>query len=120
MRRILVVDDDEGIAKFLANRLAEEGFSTETAGDGVEAVLKVADNQWDALLMDIRMPKLDGLNALRIIRRLKPDLRVVMFSGAANNNEMIMSTRLGADICMLKPINLEALVNTLKDFFKQP
>ena len=119
MLKVLVVDDDESLAEFLAKQLREKDYTVETVYDGVEAVLKIADTQWDALLMDIRMPKLEGLSALRIIRRLKPNLHIVMFSGAASNNEILMSTRLGADTCILKPINLENLLSILQDFSKQ-
>ena len=115
MTHVLVVDDEEEEVKFLTKELNNQGYVVEAAFDGVEAVLKVADGSWDALLLDIRMPKLDGLNALRIIRRLNPNVPVIMFSGSASNNEMVMSTRLGADKCLLKPIDLKSLSKTLKD-----
>ena len=115
MPNVLVVDDENEVATYVANELNSRGYTVSTVNDGVEAVLKIADSNWDALLMDIRMPKLDGLNALRIIRRLKPDMPIIMFSGSSSNNEMILSTRLGADTCLLKPVNLDYLLKTLKD-----
>ena len=117
MANVLVVDDEEDIVSFLAYELSSQGYTVFTANDGVEAVLKMADLNVDVLLMDIRMPKLDGLNALRIIRRFKPDVPVIMFSGSASNNEMIMSTRLGAYSCLLKPVYMDYLFRTLKDLF---
>ena len=117
MPNVLVVDDEEDVAAFLAYQLSSQGYTVSTANDGVEAVLKSADMDLDALLMDIRMPKLDGLNALRIIRRIKPDLPVIMFTGSASNNEMIQATRLGANTCLLKPVNIDYLYKILKDLF---
>jgi CheY-like chemotaxis protein len=63
--------------------LQEAGFIAGTAADGVKAVLQVIGGGWDAVLMDIRMPKLDGINALKIIRRIAPHLPVIMFTGQA-------------------------------------
>lgn len=117
MPRVLVVDDEIDLAAYLAFELEEKGYTVSTAHDGVEAVLKAADENWDAVLMDIRMPKLDGVGALRIIHRIKPDLPVVMFTGQAGQSEMLVSTRLGAYTCLLKPISIDNLFKTLKEVF---
>jgi CheY-like chemotaxis protein len=62
-------------------------------------VLKVLNGGWNALVMDIRMPRLDGISALKIIRRLEPDLPVLMFTGQAGKGEMSESVALGAFAC---------------------
>jgi two-component system, NtrC family, response regulator AtoC len=111
---ILVVDDEKDLADYLAEELKSEGYDTGTAYDGVEAVIKIIDSNWDAMLMDIRMPKLNGINALKIIRRIKPDLPVIMFTGQAGQAEMLESTRLGAFTCLLKPVSTENLFKTVK------
>ena len=90
------------------------GFATGDAYNGVEAVLKVLDDKPDAVLMDIRMPKLDGLGALRIIRRIAPEVPVVMFTGQAGQGDMLESTRLGAFSCLSKPLAIEKVINTLR------
>lgn len=114
MPRILVVDDEIDLAEYLADELSANGFEAEKAFDGVEAVLRVIDGGLDAVLMDIRMPKLDGVNALRIIRRISPSLPVITFTGQAGQGDMAASTQLGAFTCLLKPILTEKLVETLK------
>lgn len=76
--------------------------------------MRVLDGGFDALLMDIRMPRLDGLNALRIIRRVAPQLAVVMFTGQAGQGDMLESTRLGAATCLLKPIPIDKLESVLR------
>ena len=113
MHHVLIVDDENDLANFLAEELKEAGFSAGTAGDGVEAVLQVIGGGWDALVMDIRMPKLDGINALKIIRRIAPQLPVIMFTGQAGQGDMLESTRLGAFTCLVKPLAIHKLINTL-------
>lgn len=113
MARILIVDDERDLADFLEAELTMAGYTAGTASDGVEAVLQVLDGGWDAVLMDIRMPRLDGINALRIIRRCAPRLPVIMFTGQAGQGDMLESTRLGAFTCLAKPLAVEKLIQTL-------
>jgi len=113
MSRILIVDDEPDVVEFLSDELQLAGWQTGKARDGVEAVLKVLDGKWDAMLLDIRMPNLDGINALKIIRRIAPDLPVVMFTGQAGKGDMYESVRLGAYTCLLKPIDMDKLLDTL-------
>jgi len=114
MSRILVVDDERDVANYLVSELQTAGWQTGAAYDGVEAVLKVIDGGWDAVLMDIRMPKLDGIGALRIMRRLAPQLPVILFTGQAGQGDMIESTRQGAFTCLLKPIASDKLLKVIK------
>ena len=83
MTRILIVDDDVELADYLVSAVKRSGWDASAAADGVEAVLKVMDGGWDAVLMDIRMPNLDGLNALRIMLQYNRSLPVVLFTGQA-------------------------------------
>lgn len=115
MPRVLIVDDEQDLREYLALELEERGFGTTEAGDGVEAILRVLDGGLDAMVMDIRMPRLDGLNALRIIRRIAPSLPVVMFTGQAGQGDMLESTRLGAATCLLKPILIDKLETVLRN-----
>jgi DNA-binding NtrC family response regulator len=77
-------------------------------------VLAVLDGGYDAVLLDIRMPKLDGVNALRIIRRVAPGVAAIMFTGQAGQGEMYESVRLGAFACLLKPIATDKLLDALQ------
>ncbi len=111
--KVLVVDDEVDLAEYIADELRNENFDTDTAYDGVEAVLKTLDGIYDVVLLDIRMPKLDGIGALKIIKRVLPDLPIIMFTGQAGRGDMIASTRLGAYTCLLKPVSLNQLVETI-------
>lgn len=114
MTRILVVDDESDLVDYLAAELQFTGFQTDTANNGVEAVLKVLDHTPDIILMDVRMPKLDGINALKIIRRIAPELPVLMFTGQAGQGDMYEATRLGAFTCLLKPVAVEDLLSVIR------
>jgi len=111
--KVLIVDDEVDLAEYIADELRSENFDTDTAYDGVEAVLKALDGIYDVVLLDIRMPKLDGIGALRIIKRVMPNLPIIMFTGQAGRGDMIASTRLGAYTCLLKPVSLNQLVETI-------
>lgn len=113
MVKVLIVDDEVDLAEYIADELRSENFDTDTAYDGVEAVLKALDGIYDVVLLDIRMPKLDGIGALRIIKRVMPNLPIIMFTGQAGRGDMIASTRLGAYTCLLKPVSLNQLVETI-------
>jgi two-component system response regulator AtoC len=113
MPTVLIVDDDYDLVEFMADELRFSGWDADVAHDGVEAVLALLDAQYDVILMDIRMPKLDGVNALRIIRKLSPQIPVVMFTGQAGHGDIEESSRLGAFDCLLKPVSRDKLLDTL-------
>ncbi|MCI0519175.1 MAG: response regulator [Chloroflexi bacterium] len=117
MKIILIVDDEPDVLEFLAGDLELASYKTDKASDGVEAVLKVLNGGYDAVLMDIRMPKLDGIGALRIIRRINAKLPVIMFTGQAGEGDMAETSRLGAFTCLLKPVSVAKLLETLTQVF---
>jgi len=102
-----------GTWSILASEL-HTGWQTGAAYDGVEAVLQVIDGSWNAVLMDIRMSRLDGIGTLRIIRRLAPQLPGILFTGQASQGDIIESARQGAFTCLLKPINNDKLLKIIK------
>lgn len=120
MSHLLIVDDETDLASYLAEELQDRGWQTETVGDGVEAVLRVIEGGPDIVLMDVRMPRLDGVQALKIIRRLKPALPVILLTGQAGQGEMLEAHRLGAFTCLAKPVALERLHNTLQQAVAAP
>lgn len=114
MPRILVVDDEADVVEHLIDELTFAGWQAGGAYDGVDAVLKVLDGGWDVVLMDLRMPKLDGVNALRIMRKTSPKVPVITFTGQAGQGDMHESARLGAVTCMLKPVDIDKVIQLLQ------
>lgn len=114
MAHILVVDDEPDLRNFIAAELRDAGYHVDTASNGVEAILQAIEGGLDAVVMDVRMPHLDGLDALRILRRLAPALPVVMCTGGTGRGDMLESNRLGAITCLAKPVVIERLREVLQ------
>ena len=108
---ILIVEDDRNFGIVLKQELTDAGHTVEHAADGVEGVLRSIEKRFDFVLLDIRMPLLDGINALRIIKKIRPDLPAVTYSGNAASGEMAESLRAGAIRCFIKPF----LIGQLKE-----
>ena len=119
LKKILIVDDNAEILEYLADSLNDAGYQAETAHDGVQAVLRVLDGGCHGVIMDIRMPNLDGINALKIIRKVAPILPVVMITGQADNGEILAAKKMGAYACLPKPIKLEQIFTILEEVIPQ-
>jgi len=112
---ILVVDDEESIRTSLAGILEDEGYRTLFAVDGVEA-LTVAQQEMPALvLLDIWMPRMDGLETLQKLKELYPALTVVMMSGHGTIETAVRSTKMGAYDFIEKPLSLDKVLVTVKN-----
>jgi CheY-like chemotaxis protein len=118
MLNILLAEDDRNFGRVLKSELEDDGYAVDLVGDGVEAVLNFIerDNAYDFLLMDIKMPKLDGINALRIIKRLNRDVPAITISGNAGSGEMAESVRAGAIRCLTKPFEISQLKDEIKKY----
>ena len=118
MLKILLAEDDRNFGRVLKSELEDDGYAVDLVGDGVEAVLNFIerDNAYDFLLMDIKMPKLDGINALRIIKRLRLDVPAITISGNAGSGEMAESVRAGAIRCLTKPFELSQLKDEIRKY----
>jgi two-component system OmpR family response regulator len=111
----LVVDDDVDLVESLVGVINRSGWEAGAVYDGIEAVLKVMDGGWDAVLMDIRMPNLDGLHALTIMLQHNRRLPVVLFTGQAGQGDMMNAFRRGAYACLLKPLEGRKVVVALQE-----
>jgi two-component system, NtrC family, nitrogen regulation response regulator NtrX len=114
-KTILVVDDEAGIRSSLQGILEDEGFQVLTAQDGLEAVASVQQEVPDLVLLDIWMPRLDGLDTLQQLKELVPQLLVVMISGHGTIETAVKSTKLGAYDFIEKPLSLEKVVLTVNN-----
>jgi two-component system response regulator AtoC len=115
MAKILLADDDKNFNTVLKNELEEEKHAVDAVSDGVEAVLHFIDNIYDFVLLDIRMPRLNGIDALRIIKSINPHVPAITFSGKAGDLEMGESLKCGAIKCLGKPFGIAQLKNDIKN-----
>src|SRR5574337_627150 len=111
---ILVVDDERDICEMLIKTFYEEGYLTDMANSGIEAIKKVLDGGVDFVLLDIMMPEMSGIETLRRIKVIRPELPVVMITAYATLKTAQEAMRLGAYDYITKPFNLECVRDVIK------
>ncbi|MBK6619764.1 MAG: sigma-54-dependent Fis family transcriptional regulator [Saprospirales bacterium] len=115
MAKVLIVDDEASIRKAFRNILEFESYQVDEAADGLEALAKVKQWKPDLLIMDIKMPKMDGMETLEKLRTLSPDTPVIMISGHANIDTAVESVRKGAFDFISKPPDLNRVLITVRN-----
>lgn len=113
--RILVIDDDENITKVVAAILRDKGYSVDTAGSGNEAIKKTQKNHYDLMLIDIRLPDIDGTELLTKIRDTTPKIRKIIVTGYPTLNNAVTAVNKGADAYVMKPFDVEEMLETVKE-----
>jgi len=114
---ILLIEDEAAIRRVLTKILIEEnkGYHVTEANDGLEGVELVRDNDFDLVLCDIKMPKMDGVEVLTAIKKIKPEIPIVMISGHGDLDTAVNTMRLGAFDYISKPPDLNRLLNTVRN-----
>ncbi|MGY5847062.1 sigma-54-dependent transcriptional regulator [Salegentibacter sp. HM20] len=117
MPRILLIEDEASIRRVLVKILTEESenYQVEEAADGLEGVEKIKDEDFDLVLCDIKMPKMDGVEVLEAIKKIKPEVPVVMISGHGDLDTAVNTMKLGAFDYISKPPDLNRLLNTVRN-----
>ncbi|MBN8588561.1 MAG: sigma-54-dependent Fis family transcriptional regulator [Rhodothermia bacterium] len=115
LKHLLIVDDERAIRRTLREILEFEGYAIDEAEDGVAALEKMRKGRYDMALLDIKMPKMDGLEVLKTIASEQPELPIVMISGHGNVETAVESTRLGAVDFLEKPPDLNRLLVTIRN-----
>lgn len=117
MPKILLIEDEAAIRRVLVKILTEESktYEVEEAADGLEGVEKVKDHDYDLLLCDIKMPKMDGVEVLEAVKKIKPEIPIVMISGHGDLDTAVNTMRLGAFDYISKPPDLNRLLNTVRN-----
>lgn len=111
---VLIVDDDEAVRKVLSRDLSRLGYSCATAGDGREALEKLRVNDFDVALIDLRMPKMDGIGLLRAIAEANVDTVPIILSAHGQISKAVEVTKLGAFDFIEKPTGAETIGRTLE------
>ena len=111
--RILVADDEPGIRSLIQDALSLRGHNVTCAENGVEALALIASGPFDVLFLDIRMPKGDGLTALKEVRRIRPSMPVIMITGCGKRETIDEALGLGSMACLVKPFSMRDVVAML-------
>jgi DNA-binding NtrC family response regulator len=112
-RRVLVVDDDPFMVKTLTDVLKLSGWEVDSASSGLQAVDAVEARQFDAVLMDVKMPDMDGVTALKAIKACRPDAIVFLMTAYAAHELLAEAEREGVTRILAKPVNVGVLLGLL-------
>ena len=112
--RVLFVDDEEELVSAVVERLELRGVEAEGVTDGVEALRRIAEQPFEVVVLDVKMPGLNGLEVIRQIKRMHADLPVVLLSGHSSVVEAEEGLRLGACEYLLKPVDTGELLKILR------
>jgi len=117
MSKILIIEDEAAIRRVLIKIISEESDSyvVEEAENGIEGIEKFKDNDYDLVLCDIKMPKMDGVEVLEKAKKIKPEIPFVMISGHGDLDTAVNTMRLGAYDYISKPPDLNRLLNTVRN-----
>ncbi len=117
MAKILVIEDEPAIRRVLTKILSEENttYMVDEAEDGLVGVEKIKEEEYDLVLCDIKMPKMDGMEVLEAIQKIKPEIPVVMISGHGDLDTAVNAMRIGAFDYISKPPDLNRLLNTVRN-----
>ena len=110
---VLLVDDEEQFLKLLSQRLQSRGMRVESAGGGEEALQKVQSESFDAIVLDLAMPGIDGIETLRRIKEANPEMQIIMLTGHATVKSGIEAMKLGAEDYLEKPVDLNELLEKI-------
>lgn len=117
MSKILIIEDEAAIRRVLVKILTEENkaYQVEEAEDGLAGMERIKDNDYDLVLCDIKMPKMDGVEVLEATKKIKPEIPMVMISGHGDLDTAVNTMRLGAFDYISKPPDLNRLLNTVRN-----
>ena len=117
MSKILIIEDEAAIRRVLSKIISEENesYNVEQAEDGLLGIEMIMNNDYDLVLCDIKMPKMDGVEVLEKAKKIKPEIPIVMISGHGDLDTAVNTMRLGAFDYISKPPDLNRLLNTVRN-----
>lgn len=118
MRHLLVVDDAPGVVKGLKLSLEQEGYRVSTAFDGREALDKIQAGSFDAILLDLMLPGVDGLTVCREVRK-RSNVPIIMLTAKGDDLDKILGLEIGADDYVTKPFNTKEVIARVRALFRR-
>ena len=118
--RILIVEDELGIARFLGRALEAEGFATEVAADGESGQALALTGDFDLVLLDVMLPRRGGFEVLGAIRRDRPEVPVIMLTALGEKEDVVDGLDHGADDYVTKPFDLDELLARIRAQLRRP
>ena len=110
---VLLIDDEEQFLEVLGERLEARGLKVNTAISGENALTMIDDKKFDAIILDLAMPGIDGIETLKLLKEKNPDLEIIMLTGHATVEKGIAAMKLGAEDFLEKPVDLSVLLERI-------
>ena len=117
--KILLVDDEPDVTRILSKRLGRRGYECQAASNGQEAVDAMAQFAFGVIIMDVKMPVMDGMSALQIIHARWPKTQIILLSGHADMQLAVQAMSEGAFGYLMKPVDIEELLFKIEDAVTQ-
>ena len=118
-RRVLIVEDDAHIAELLRLHLRDEGYAVEHAADGIEGMRRLEEGSWDALVLDLMLPGIDGLEICKRARAMARYTPIIITSARSSEVHRILGLELGADDYLAKPFSMLELVARVRALLRR-
>ena len=112
--KILLVDDEVEFVKTLSERIQIRGFDSHVALSGEEALAVIRDTPPDVIVLDLKMPGMDGIEVLRRLKKTDPDIQVLILTGHGSEKDETEARRLGAFDYLQKPVDIETLIEYIR------
>jgi DNA-binding NtrC family response regulator len=116
--RVLLVDDEEEFVSALSERLMLRGIEVDSALNGEDALARMEEKEFEVVILDVMMPGLSGLEVLRQIKSTHPNTQVILLTGHGATREGIEGMRLGAFDYLIKPVDIEEMLEKMKEAAK--
>jgi len=113
--KVLLVDDEKDFTEVLSERMEARGFRVEIADSGPVAINKVKEKSYDAIILDMAMPEMDGIDVLKILLKENSDLQIIFLTGHATLEKGIEAVKLGAVDFMEKPVDIDKLLEKVNE-----
>jgi two-component system, OmpR family, response regulator len=117
--RVLVVDDEQDFNETIVKRLVRRKIAAQGVGSGMEALTALAASEFDVVILDVKMPGMDGIETLREIKKRHPATEVVMLTGHASVESGVQGMSLGAYDYIMKPADLDDLVDKIRQAYER-
>ena len=112
--KVLLVDDEVEFTEILSERMETRGVDVDTAANGLEALEKASEGTYDAIILDLSMPEMDGIETLKRLLADKPDLQVILLTGKATLEKGVEAMKLGAVDFLEKPADIKKLMEKIQ------
>ncbi|MCA9410248.1 MAG: HDOD domain-containing protein [Candidatus Omnitrophica bacterium] len=118
-KRILIVDDEKQLSDLMRDFLRDAGYTVEQAMDGIEAMGRLENKVYDVMILDLRMPRKDGLEVLEELRKTTSGMSILVVTGLASNEEIDQAAAYGADKILRKPFQLDELLHAVEEISRK-